>query len=203
MVKLIPATSDLQTQSPRKDPTLQKSTMDAHNQKLWLPSELPTDVACEEYLRVFEWELRRAQADESLESIRNSLEEHSRIRKKKLRYGHSVRAGTASQNNMREAMDKARFAADTYRNARAALIALAEALPADITGDTLKCFPPLLDSDLREIGSSELELGDGKKEDKISWIWKSYGSASGEHERIHDGTLNCSILHSCTYVNLH
>jgi hypothetical protein len=46
--------------------------------------KLPTDVACDEYLRVFEWELRQAQVDESLKAICNALEEHAQIQKKKL-----------------------------------------------------------------------------------------------------------------------
>jgi hypothetical protein len=103
---------------------------------------------------------------------------------------------------MREAMDKVRFYADTYQNARAVLLTLAKVLPDDIAGDTLQYFPPLLNSDLQEIGSSELELEDGKKEDKISWIWKSYGSASGKHEWIHNGTFKYFVHCSCLILIL-
>ena len=72
------------------------------------------------------------------------------------------------------------------------LIALAKAVPDSITGNTLQCFPPLLDSDLREIGSSELELGDGKKQVKLSWIWKAYGCGADASDSTNDSKSHLS-----------
>jgi hypothetical protein len=72
--------------------------------------------------------------------------------------------------------------------ARKAMVLLSKLLPAEYTGKSLEYFPVLHQSDICELPSGELELGDGYKEVEMSWIWKSYGSATGDKEAVNDGT---------------
>jgi hypothetical protein len=89
-------------------------------------------------------------------------------------------------NKIHDSRALAEFHGRTYRRARKALNSLAEVLPSNITGDSLKNFPTLHPWEIQPLPSAELELGDGKKEVKISWIWKSYGSLADTAETTND-----------------
>jgi hypothetical protein len=182
----IPGVSRLHEQGSVRDATVTPGPMDAFNSMLWLPLEIVSQVPCDEHLLICEWELRKAQADDALESIRVCLLIHAAVRIMKLEYTQGVKEGTRSEVKLRESMKKAHFHADTYRTARKAMIALAAFLPDSRTGEYLKNFPELNRGDVRGLPSGELELGDGYTHVEISWIWKSYGSAAEDKEAIND-----------------
>jgi hypothetical protein len=171
-----------------RDPAVQEGPMDAYNEMIWLPSDMIVEgVVCYDELLRAEWDLRKGQADEALEGIRDSLMIHAGIRLMKLEYTQGVKEGTRSEARLSESMRKAHYSADTYRNARRAMERLATVLPKEYVKDSLSHFPELRQSDLRELPTGELELGDGFNEVEMSWIWKSYGSASGDKEAVNDG----------------
>jgi hypothetical protein len=171
-----------------RDPEVQEGPMDAYNEMIWLPSDMVAEgVVCYNELLRAEWDLRKGQADEALEGIRDSLMIHAGLRLMKLEYTQGVKEGTRSEARLTESMRKAHYNADTYRNARRAMGKLATVLPKEDVGDSLSYFPELRQADLRELPTGELELGDGFKEVEMSWIWKSYGSASGDKEAVNDG----------------
>jgi hypothetical protein len=172
-----------------RDPTERDGPMDAYNEMIWLPSDMVDQgISCYGQLLEAEWDLRKGQADEALEAIRDCLMMHAAIRLMKIEYTQGVKEGTRSEARLGECMSKAHFCADTYRMARKAMVLLSKLLPAEYTGKSLEYFPALHQSDIRELPSGALELGDGYKEVEMSWIWKSYGSATGDKEAVNDGT---------------
>jgi hypothetical protein len=177
------------TEKVLRNPTVPDGPMDAYNEMIWLPSDMVDQgILCYDQLLEAEWDLRKGQADEALEAIRDCLMMHAAIRLMKVEYTQGVKEGTRSEARLGECMSKAHFCADTYRVARKALVSLSKLLPAKCTGNVLDYFPALHQSDIRELPSGELELGDGYKEVEMSWIWKSYGSATGDKEAVNDGT---------------
>jgi hypothetical protein len=171
-----------------QDPTVPDGPMDAYNKMIWLPSDMVDQgTKCYDQLLEAEWDLRKGQADEALEGIRDCLMMHAAVRLMKIEYTQGVKEGTRSEARLRECMSKAHFCADTYRVARQAMLLLSKLLPVEYTGNSLDYFPALRQSDIRELPSGELELGDGYKEVEMSWIWKSYGSATGDKEAVNDG----------------
>lgn len=65
----------------------------AHDVPLWLPSQIRTKIAFDLWLAEIEWQLRVAQAYESLDQLRNNLQVRSYLYHFKDRY---VRGQTAN-----------------------------------------------------------------------------------------------------------
>jgi hypothetical protein len=75
-------------------------------------------------------------------------------------------------------------------------------LPSNITGDCLNNFPVLHPWEIQPLPLAELELGDGKKEVKISWIWKSYGSMADTAESTNDGDFRFHLIRESRLMKL-
>jgi hypothetical protein len=194
--KHMPSVSKLRNEVPSRGLAVKHPPIDAHNLSLWLPSDLGDGVECDDHLRLCEWELRKAQADEALSGMRDALSAEYAVKEAKLAYGQGVRAGTKSTNKIQDSRSLAEYHGRTYRRARKAMISLAAVLPSSITGDTLTNFPVLHPWEVQPLPSAELELGDGRKEVKLSWIWKSYGGGADTAESANDSMCYLTLISS-------
>jgi hypothetical protein len=183
----MPAIETLRSQTPTRSLSIKRGHVDAYNLALWLPSDVKGQAEPQEHLALCEWELRKVQADEALSMIRDALSAQYSVKQGKIAYGQGVKAGTTSTNKIEESRKRAEFHAETYRKAREAMASLAAGLPSDVTNEVLKCFPPLLATDIRPLPSADLQVGEGRKKVVLSWIWKSYGSAGADKESMNDG----------------
>ncbi|GAW03831.1 hypothetical protein LENED_005583 [Lentinula edodes] len=143
-----------------------------------LPLLLPSQVfrlgsSCDLVLLDFEWRLRYAAAHDALEQMRKHLLERNWSIDWKRRYGHGVRDGTRSANDVSKLTDKVEACAARYRIHYAVLSTLAEKLGKVGWSADLR---ELRDSDIRAIsrGNEEtLRLGEGYV--VTSWIWNTSG----------------------------
>jgi hypothetical protein len=182
----MPDVGKLRNEVPTRGLAVKHNHIDAYNLPLWLPSELPGKTTCDNHLQLCEWELRKAQVDEALASMREALAAEYAVKEAKVAYGQGVRSGSKSMNKIHDSHALAEYHGRTYRRARKALTSLAEVLPSSITGDCLKNFPALNPWEVQLLPSAELELGDGKKQVKLSWIWKAYGSGADASDSTND-----------------
>jgi hypothetical protein len=182
----MPSVAKLRSEAPSQRLAVKHSHIDAHNLTLWLPSDLRSTDGCDDHLRTCEWELRKAQADEALAGMRDALAAEYAVKEAKVAYGQGVWAGSKSMNKINDSCTLAEYHGRTYRRARKAMTVLAEVLPSSITCEYLANFPVLHPWEVQPLPSAELELGDGKKKVKLSWIWKSYGSAADRTESAND-----------------
>ncbi|KAH7867636.1 uncharacterized protein C8R40DRAFT_1064372, partial [Lentinula edodes] len=143
-----------------------------------LPLLLPSQVfrlgsSCDLVLLDFEWRLRYAAAHDALEQMRKHLLEHNWSIDWKRQYGHGVRDGTRSANNVSKLTDKVEACAARYRIHYAVLSTLAEKLGKVGWSADLR---ELRDSDIRAISrrnEETLRLGEGYV--VTSWIWNTSG----------------------------
>lgn len=113
---------------------------------LWLPSDLPTDArrrVCREGLPRIEEKLRTVQLDDSLETIRHILRIKARMITFKNKNYRGQREGTRSRTIIDRVHQKARAAAEKYRQARKAKVELSG------PGSWENKHQLLLDSDIR------------------------------------------------------
>jgi hypothetical protein len=100
----------------------------AQDMKLWLPSVIGRSVQCDPELYEYEYMLRKGQAFEALEEIRNQLLVHTHEYKFKDRAVQGVRGNTRSATRVKAINAQIQRAAERYRAARAALVSLSSAL---------------------------------------------------------------------------
>ncbi|KDR65401.1 hypothetical protein GALMADRAFT_81900, partial [Galerina marginata CBS 339.88] len=105
------------------------STVSDHpeNAELWLPSNIPTKDRrriCNPGLPEMEEKLRTAQANDALESVRHILKIKSRMVLFKNKNVRGQREGTKSRSVIDRVHERARVAAEKYRTARAAKMAI-------------------------------------------------------------------------------
>jgi hypothetical protein len=183
----------------------------AQDIKLWLPSAIGMLVQCDRSLLEYEYELRKGQAVLALNEIRSRLISRTREYKHRGKVT-GVRAKTRSGTRVAHIQAEVDRAADEYRAARAALVALGPRLQhrdyahlqvlnaADVRGRPSAVFG---DDDRRrkggkrkkkarrmaavdpEAAAEEAEVAKQKAEDgmEMSWIWKVEG-ATGEDQDV-------------------
>lgn len=165
--------------SPAEAPLESASAM-----KLWLPSMVAQQADCDTRLREYEWELRYAQAHDSLQSIRTSLQLRTSLFHYKDRFDRGQRVLTRSMNLIEKLKHKIEAAALRYRTARQALVVLAPLLVKGFEWETV--LKPLGAQDIR--GLSVGDMGDSEGRRTLSWIWTVQGVAAdaSEDEQLHD-----------------
>ncbi|KAJ6556339.1 hypothetical protein B0H19DRAFT_947312 [Mycena capillaripes] len=151
----------------------------AQDMKLWLPSAIGTRAQCDESLRDYEYQLRKGQAFQALDEMRNVLILRTREYHRKDARHHGVKAKTRAQTRVKGWQARIDEAAATYRAARSALAALGVALKRKEWELHLK---PLREEDVRGRPNPHFADEDRQREEKLplSWIWRvQEGGAAG------------------------
>ncbi|KAJ7434610.1 hypothetical protein B0H11DRAFT_1757333, partial [Mycena galericulata] len=164
---------------------------------LWMPSNIKGRVDCDYELYVFEFRLRKAQADEALEEIRHQLLIRTHLYKWKDRFARGVKANTRCQTKIEGVEERIRRGSERYRAARRALVGLGRELKDDSWEATLR---PLLAEDVRGMPRALFQDPERKKlllkkgpdarrraaqagaeaKAKMSWIWRAPGVEEDE-----------------------
>ncbi|KAL0568344.1 hypothetical protein V5O48_013640 [Marasmius crinis-equi] len=149
-------------------PDLSSDDIDPEKSPLWLPSTLPGDRragACLNGLVDMEERLREAQCADALDSIRHTLKLKARMLQFKYANVTGQRQGVRSRTNIDRIHERAKTAAETYRAARAALLALRG------EGEWELKFRELKDSDVRSyVDPEHVKRGPGRlgtQEDEV------------------------------------
>lgn len=164
-------------------------------QKLLLPSELPSDVreACHPGLDEIERRMRDAQCRTSLDRIRTHLYMKSGLTTYKQRHARHQQANTRSRETIDNNDVKIKIFQDKYNTARTALIALG-------ANESELEWKPIKDADLRCLEDEEMDekrearrlklmkkmsktgknalengAGPGQNSRVLSWIWEGAG----------------------------
>jgi hypothetical protein len=162
----------LRKQEPKK-----KENIKPFEVKLWLPSQIGKEVSFDLSLAETEYKLRNAQAHEALGILRRNLQLRATLYDVKDRWLRGQGANTRALNAIATVQARIADARDEYRQARTALLAL-----ADLLGYTKvdQEFLPLEDRDIRSM--TEGEAGQGETRRKLSWIWRRVNAADATEE---------------------
>ncbi|KAJ7682337.1 hypothetical protein DFH06DRAFT_1314555 [Mycena polygramma] len=175
--RLYSAVTHLRSRLVARAPVLEKHIMDADPEKvekepLFLPSHFTETARSEMKLATLaqvEYTLREGQAFDALGDVRTAIRTLNFNLALKKTQIHGVGANTKSQNYLKTLSNDIQVAADSYRRARTALLALG--LPSDDA--TLR---ELLKSDLFGKGGRKRAMGDAKLRD--SWFWTTGRAAN-------------------------
>ncbi|KAG1903738.1 uncharacterized protein F5891DRAFT_947152 [Suillus fuscotomentosus] len=147
-----------------------------HNINLFLPSSLPHRVLCDDRLLKHEWELREAQAYDTLNDLCTVLNLRYHLYKYKDTFIRGQRANTRANGIINNAECRIDALSLKYSTSRSALLNLASRLGKNDNWerslkplDKQKDVVPLKHDDGRTMGQQS-----------ISWIWKTSGSNSNE-----------------------
>ncbi|KAJ2931032.1 hypothetical protein H1R20_g6064, partial [Candolleomyces eurysporus] len=144
---------------------------------LWLPSQIGKSVQFDRSLADIEYKLRNAQAHEALGVLRRNLQIRATLYDIKDRWLRGQGANTRALNALSTVQARIVAARDEYRQAQAALLALADLLGYANVGQE---FLPLEDKDIRSM--AEAEPGQGETRRKLSWIWRRVNAADATEE---------------------
>lgn len=145
---------------------------------------------CDRALREHEWDLRYAQANDSLQALRTHLQLQVSLYHYKDRFDRGQSAMTRSMHLLDTLRTKIRATTLRYQVSRRALTVLAPLLSKGTLWE--KVLLPLEAGDVR--GLSVADMGDSEGRRKLSWIWTTHGIATGidDDERLHDcKSLSC------------
>lgn len=147
-----------------------------HNINLFLPSSLSHRVPCDDRLLEHEWELRQAQAYDTLNDLRTVLNLRYHLYKYKDTFIRGQRANTRANGIITNAEHRIDALSVKYSNSRGALLNLASRLGKD--DDWERRLKPLD----KQKDAIPLKHDDGRMvgQQNISWIWKTSGSNSNE-----------------------
>ncbi|KAG2739545.1 hypothetical protein P692DRAFT_20755538 [Suillus brevipes Sb2] len=148
----------------------------AHNISLFLPSSLPQRVPCDDHLLKHEWELREAQAYDTLNDLRAVLNLQYHLYKYKDTFIRGQRANTRANGIINNAEHRIDTLSQKYSTARDALVNLAARLGK--TNDWERSLKPLD----KQRDAVPLKHDDGRTmgQQSISWIWRTSGFDSNE-----------------------
>ncbi|KAG2114131.1 hypothetical protein DEU56DRAFT_919629 [Suillus clintonianus] len=138
--------------------------------KLWLPSQLDPHLSCDQKLRECEWELRYAQAHDTLNDVRQNIRLFTHLNTFKLANIRGQRASTRARSTLDHTVEKKHASKAKYDAARDALLALAPLLGKVGWTDILR---PLGATDMRPMGDFIQGQSEGTRD--IPWIWKTPG----------------------------
>ncbi|KAG2114218.1 uncharacterized protein F5147DRAFT_743967 [Suillus discolor] len=150
--------------------------MKAHNISLFLLSSLPQRVPCDDRLLKHEWELREAQAYNTLNDLRTVLNLRYHLYKYKDTFIWGQRANTQANGIINNAEHRIDTLSLKYSTARDALVNLAARLGK--TDDWERSLKPLN----KQRDAVPLKHDDGRTvgQQSISWIWRTSGFNSNE-----------------------
>ncbi|TDL13652.1 hypothetical protein BD410DRAFT_817279 [Rickenella mellea] len=171
-VVYLPCVTQLRLDAAREQTVLEE----AEDIKLWLPSQIPPTSRGDGTAVHLEWQLRLAQARDSLDDLRHNLHLRSFLAYDKYKNVRGIRPNTRSNGLITRANEKVKAAADTYSIARLALTSLGLG-PDGATWENIVL--PLRPVDIRPI--TEGLDGESEGQRSISWIWKVEGVAQGMH----------------------
>ncbi|KAF5340049.1 hypothetical protein D9611_012394 [Ephemerocybe angulata] len=133
---------------------------------LWLPSQIGRKGPIDRRLVEIEYELRTAQAQEALTTLRRFLQRRTTVWDLKDRHIRGQGANTKALTLLDSIQDRISTARDTYRQARKEGV------------DTV--FLPLEDSDIRSMARIEWDENSTTTNETnrtLSWIWRHSGAA--------------------------
>ncbi|KAJ2923768.1 hypothetical protein H1R20_g13317, partial [Candolleomyces eurysporus] len=145
--------------------------------RLWLPSQIGNSVSFDMSLAEIEYKLRNAQAHEALGVLRRNLQIRATLYDVKDRWLRGQGANTRALNAISTVQARIVAARDEYRQARNALLALANLLNYPNVDQE---FLPLEDKDIRSM--TEAEPGQGETRRTLSWIWRRVNAADATEE---------------------
>lgn len=163
----IPTSITLRKREPQK-----KVAPKPFEVQLWMPSQIGRIVPFDKSLAEIEYKLRNAQAHEALGVLRRNLQIRATLYDIKDRWLRGQGANTQALNALATVQARIAAARDEYRQARTALLALADFLGyANVDQE----FLPLQDKDIRSMVEPEPGLGDTRR--TLSWIWRRVNAA--------------------------
>jgi hypothetical protein len=164
--------------------------------ELWLPSSIGRLLPWDHTLGDYEWQLRKAQACDALDSLRQNLRMRDFLLKKKKDWARGVRENTRSQTLINQTISKIASSATKYRVARAALKKLAPILGKEDTWDTE--FRVLKEDEIQGLPAEG--WGEGRR--SLSWIWmaaEASVSSESDQPRLNDSMFIAYLLIVLTY----
>ncbi|KAJ2921594.1 hypothetical protein H1R20_g15500, partial [Candolleomyces eurysporus] len=168
----IPTSVFLRKREPQK-----KESPKPFEVRLWLPSQIGKTVSFDISLAEIEYKLRNAQAHEALGVLRRNLQIRATLYDVKDRWLRGQGANTRALNAIATVQARIAVARDEYRQARTALLSLADLLGHDKVDQE---FLPLEDQDIRSM--TEAEPGQGETRRRLSWIWRRVNAADATEE---------------------
>ncbi|KAG1850130.1 hypothetical protein F4604DRAFT_1593059 [Suillus subluteus] len=156
---------------------------------LWLPSALCSkSKAPNTRLLSTEWELRYAQAEDTLQEIRQSLCLCSYMYSFKRDWIQGQSANTRVQNALGHVEAKAAAAAERYHAAHTALLSLAPVLGKVSWNHKFKVLGK---DDVCRMSTPRHAESEGRRQ--MSWIWLVEGVGDDQDEAIQDGKFSLRI----------
>ncbi|KAG1845269.1 hypothetical protein C8R48DRAFT_750776 [Suillus tomentosus] len=143
---------------------------------LFLPSSLPQQVLCDDRLLKYEWDLREAQAYDTLNDLRTVLNLQYHLYKYKDAFIRGQRANTRANGIINNTEHRIDMLSLKYSTSRDALLNLAARLGKNDGWE--RSLKPLN----KKTDAVPLKHDDGRTvgQQSISWIWKTLGSNSNE-----------------------
>jgi hypothetical protein len=168
--------------------TLRNKDKDVYRVELFLPSQIRNSLNWDDRLRQlgeYEWTLRQAQAQDSLNKMRDLLRLRDFLIKKKKNWSRGVQQNTRSQSEINKAEKKIQACTVKYRAAHSALCVLAEILKKGNTW-SMK-FQQLKNDHVKGLPAE----GWGEGTRTLSWIWMAPGVVNPEMNKpqLIDGAL--------------
>lgn len=151
---------------------------------LFLPSAISSDIQCSKKALEYEWRLRKAQAYDALESLRNRLCLRTHMYKFKDRFVTGQRQNTRARSTINYVEAKIQADAERYRSAYSALTVLGPLLGEESSIDDLKT---LSHEDIQ--GASQGVEGSSEGTRRLSWIWMINGVGLDSDEGMQKGIL--------------
>jgi hypothetical protein len=162
--------------------TTSSSTVElAEDLKLWLPSAIK-DRPCHAHLRLYEWEIRLAQAHDALQELRQCLRIRSSLLMYKKEWVRGQGANTRAQNALERVLGRQAACTARYNAAWEALNPLASQLGKLGWQRGLR---PLHSDDIRPLIDPDIMPGQGRR--KLTWIWTMSGVDSSGDGTDEDG----------------
>ncbi len=191
-----------------EDPTARLDVEHVENVRIGLPSDIADAHrarVCSIRLTALEDRLREAQCYDALQDLRNKLHTLAHLYNYKKMHVRHQGPNTKARASISQQEDRRDRAAETYRRARRAKLALAG------PGDWQKSLRPLHDDDIRHLADEDPRVLSKKrkrnKKDKynvpggvgeghrtVSWIWRSADSAEGSQG---EDSLRVEWIKSC------
>ncbi|KAF5384117.1 hypothetical protein D9615_003278 [Tricholomella constricta] len=140
---------------------------------LMLPSSLKHQLPCDVHLQEMEWRLRKSQANDALDELREGLRLQAYLYIDKDRFQRGQHHNTRSRNIIDHVKVKIKAASSKYRVARVALGHLAGILSGTASWEV--SFPVLAEADISQL-SGDGSQSEGRR--SVSWIWSRLGDGS-------------------------
>ncbi|KIK52663.1 hypothetical protein GYMLUDRAFT_251034 [Collybiopsis luxurians FD-317 M1] len=176
----MPVTVILRQQEQQRTPG--NTAQAAYDLPLLLPSEvLLMGSSCDQVLLDYEWRLRYAAANDALEQMRKHLLSKNAVLGWKLRYGHGVREGNRSQNDVDRLNDKISACAARYRIHFKMIEKFSDKLGKVNWSNSLKS---LRNEDIRSISRGKDNNPTGEGYVISSWIWNTPGVDHTDEENV-------------------